>query len=177
MTARNGKNGDIKESNGQIVSLRESIRQAFPIVAYSGKITNRDLELDDPSLDEEKDLHDALKGKRWSDIPRELLLSLPDGYVLLSDAAFVSFLPAWLLYALENIDGENEVRNFVVYAFSPKHDMVPDTTNQILDRLRLLNPEQRSTVRSLLEEFTKRGTSPFVKTLALKAVTLIDQVK
>jgi len=74
------------------------------------------------------------------------------------------------------MDSENDVRNFVVYAFSPKTDMVPDTTDRILGRLRLLSSEQRSVVRSLLVEFCERGTAPFVRALAVKAVALIDKL-
>jgi hypothetical protein len=41
-------------------------------------------------------------------------------------------------------------------------------------RLQILNSKQRDTLRSLLMEFTERGTSPFVRALAAKAVALID---
>jgi hypothetical protein len=181
-----GINGNDKtRAQGQekrIAALRESIRRAFPADVYTGKVTPYDNELsfelreDQAILDEDQDLFRALKGRRWTEVPKQLLESLPDGYVLLSDEAFAVFLPAWLCRALDDIDGENEVRNFVVYAFSPRHDMVPDMRDHKVHRLQLLNPEQRRVVRSLLVEFAERGTPPFVRALATKAVTLIDSL-
>ena len=181
-----GINGNHKTraegQEGWIVALRESIRRAFPAVVYTGKVTRYDDELsselreDQAILDEDQDLFKALKGRRWTEVPKQLLETLPDGHALLSDEAFVVFLPAWLCRALDDIDGQNEVRNFVVYAFSPRHDMVPEMTDHTLHRLQLLNPEQRRVVRSLLVAFTERGTPPFVRALAAKAVTIIDSL-
>jgi len=165
---------------GRIATLRESIRRAFPADAYIGTVTRYDHELsselreNQAILDEDQDLFRALKGRRWTEVSKQLLEKMPDGYELLSDEAFAVFLPAWLCRALDDIDGQNEVRNFVVYAFSPKHDMVPDMTDHTLHRLQLLNSEQRRVVRSLLVEFTERGTPPLVRALAAKGVALID---
>lgn len=149
---------------------------------YDGNVTPHDDKLisklaeDQAILEDDQDVFKALKGHKWTEIPNEILESQPDGYVLLADEAFAAFVPAWLLRALDNIDGESEVRNFFVYAFSPKHDMVPNTTEIVLHRLRLLNVEQRSVVLSLLTEFTKRGTTRFVRDLATKAVNLFDKL-
>jgi hypothetical protein len=161
----------------RLAQLRRAIQQAFPEHTYVGKITRYDDKLDDPELDEEKYLYEGLKGRQWTDIPRQVLDSRPDGYVLLTDEAFQNFLAAWLMRSLEDIDGENEVREFVVYAFSPKHDMVPDTTDFILHRLRALSPEQREVLRSLLMEFAQQDPSAFQRKLASDAVALIDIVQ
>jgi hypothetical protein len=165
------KSGGVGGANERISRLRESIRRAFPAETYVGNVTQYDDELsselreDQAILDEEQDLFRALKGRKWTEVPKELFENLPSGYGLLSGEAFVAFLPAWLSRALDDMDGENEVRNFLVYAFT-------DTTGQ----LRLLSPEQRSVVRSLLVEFCERGTAPFVRALAVKAVALIDKL-
>ena len=164
----------IRGHNVRIDELRKLIRHAFPAEAYTGRITPCDDELDDPDLDDEKDLYEALKGRRWTDLPQRFLDNQPDGYVLLIDEAFGAFLPAWLIRSLENIDGENEVRDFVVYTFSPKHDMVPDTTDFILHRLRTLSPEQRHVLHSLFVEFAERDPSAFQRKLASEAITLLD---
>jgi hypothetical protein len=170
----------VQGEEGRIAVLRESIRRAFPADTYTRRVTPHDDELsselreDQAILEEDQDLFRAFKGRNWTEVPKQFLESLPDGLPLLTDEAFVAFLPAWLVCSLENIDGENEVRNFVVYNFSPRPEMVPDMTWFIKNRLQLLNPEQRRVVRSLLLEFTERGTSPFVKALAAKGVSLID---
>lgn len=166
-----GKSDQVSGSNEQISRLRESIRRAFSAETYAGKVTQYDDELsselleDQAILDEDQDLFRALKGRKWTEVPKELLENLPSGYGLLSGEAFVAFLPAWLAHALDDTDGENEVRNFLVYAFD---------TMTILGQLRLLSPEQRSVVRSLLVGFSERGTAPSVRARAVKAVALID---
>jgi hypothetical protein len=168
-----GKSDQVGGSNEQISRLRESIRRAFPAETYVGNVTQYDDELsselreDQAILDEEQDLFRALKGRKWTEVPKELLENLPSGYGLLSGEAFVAFLPAWLSRALDDMDVENEVRNFLVYGFD---------TMTILGQLRLLSPEQRSVVRSLLVEFCERGTAPFVRALAVKALALIDKL-
>jgi hypothetical protein len=173
----NVRDDNIDAEGRRIAALRESIRHVFPAETYKGPITPHDDQLDDPDLDEEKDLYEALKGRTWKDVPPSILDNQPDGYVLLTDEAFAAFLAAWLMRSLENMDGENEIRDFVVYTFSPKHDMVPDTTWFILRRLRSLVPEQRHTLHSLLTEFSERDPSAFQRRLASEAVALLDSLE
>ncbi len=168
-------NGNIEGGeNVRIAELRESIRRAFPAQAYSGRVTSYDDELDDPDRDEEKYLYEALKGRKWIDVPQQIIGDLPDGYVLLTQEAFEAFVAAWLLRSLENIDREDEVRDFVIYTFSPKHDKVPDTTEYVLDRVRALNPEQRHVLHSVLAEFAARDKSTFRRKLASAGAGLLD---
>ena len=101
----------------------------------------------------------------WTEVPRNLLFRHPDGYVLLTDQAFVAFLPAWLMCSLEGMDEENEVRNFLAYTFS-----------NTLRQFRLLNLEQRLIVRSILAEFSQRGTGSFVRDLLAKTIVFIDSL-
>jgi len=101
----------------------------------------------------------------WTEVPRNLLFRHPDGYVLLTDQAFVAFLPAWLMCSLEGMDEENEVRNFLAYAFS-----------NTLRQFQILNPEQRVTVRSILAEFVERGTGSSVRNLLTKTIVFIDDL-
>jgi hypothetical protein len=160
--------------NARTAELREVIQRSFPAEIYDGVITHYDDKLDDPEFDEEKELYEVLKGTRWTDVPQQLLDNKPDGYVRLADEAFAAFIAAWLTRSLENIDGKNEVRDFVVYAFSPKHDLVPDTTEFILQRMRALTPNQRNALRSLLKEFAESDPSAFHRKLALEAVALLE---
>ena len=164
------------QENNRTAELRELIQRTFPAETYSGRITSYDDRLDDPGLDEEKDLYEALKGRRWTEIRQQILDSKPDGYVRLTNEAFAAFIAAWLTRSLDDINGENEVRDFVVYTFSPKHDMVPDTTASTVRQLRAMSPEQRSTLRSLLTEFAKRASSAFQRRLASEAVALINSI-
>ena len=65
------------------------------------------------------------------------------------------------MYRLDDMDGENIVREVVICAFSPRHDQLPDMTPHKVRRL--LNTVQRETLRSLLTEFADRESSSFVK--------------
>ena len=95
--------------DGRLAALRDAIRCAFPYEPYTGKITRHDDTLDDSELEEERYLYEALKGRSWTDIPQQLLDNRPDGYMRLANEAFATFLAAWLMRSLEDIDGENEV--------------------------------------------------------------------
>lgn len=145
------------------------IRRSFPAETYLGKVTEFDEEFseelreDQSPIDDDFHLYQDLKGRKWTDVPHSLLESQPDGFVLLTNEAFVAFLAAWLMYSLTSMYAENEVRNFIIYSFE-----------HTLRQFRFLNREQRLTVRSLLAEFVRNGTVPFVSQCAAKAVALID---
>lgn len=181
MNSRNKKPG-LHQERPRIRALREAIRRSFPAVPYEGKVTPHDgewlpeLTEENAILDDDKFLYEGLKGRKWTEIPRQLLNDLPDDLPLLTDGAFVAFLAAWLLQSLENLEGNNDVRNFLVYNFSPNTEMVPDMTWFKKSRIRILNSHQRLVVRSLLVEFTERESSEFVKKRAAKAVELIDSL-
>jgi|tagenome__1003787_1003787.scaffolds.fasta_scaffold20452846_2 hypothetical protein len=169
MSMNEPKSGGAERLQRRITALGESIRRSFPPETQTGQITHSD-DSDNPDIDEERDLQNALSGRKWTDVPKELLQAQPDGYELLTDEAFVAFLPAWLMHSLENIDGENEIREFVIYAFSP------DMTSFKMQRLRCLSLDQRLTLRSLLAEFAERESSPYLRKLASEAVALIDNL-
>src|SRR5579859_5624382 len=127
-------------SNGleqRLSALREAIRHSFPAEPYMGKVTHSDGAWT-PELDDDQALYEALHGCRWTEVPSDIVRNQPDGFLLLTDEAFVAFLPAWLLRSLENPFGENEVRSFVIYSFSPQRDVVPDMTQFKANRIRLL---------------------------------------
>jgi hypothetical protein len=162
----------VRETDGErhdsrTVSLRGSIRHSFPAEPYTGKVTHYDDKWNEyPELDEDRDLYENLNGRRWTDVPQELIRNLPDGYVLLTDQAFVVFLPEWLMVSLEGMEGENIVREFLTYTFSAT-----------MRQFRVLNPEQRLLVRSVLALVAEREPSNFVRGYAAEALVLIDALK
>jgi len=163
-----------ESQDDRIDALRDAIRRAFPPETYAGVVTPYDHRLNDPDVEDEKYFHDSLKGRKWTDLPRQLLDQNPDGYVRLTNTAFAAFLAAWLIRSLEDIGGENEVRDFVVFAFSPKHHMVPDTTELILERLRSLNQEQRRILQTLLVDFAELSPTELQRKLAVSGAELLD---
>ena len=170
MSTGQDSESELQEPDGRTAALREAIRRSFPAERYTGKVTPHDgewlpeLTEENAILDDHMFLYEALNGRRWTEVPTQLLRNQPDGYVLLTDEAFTAFLPAWLMHSLEGMDAKNEVRDFLVYTFS-----------STLSQFRVLNPEQQLTVRSLLAEFAERESSPYVKKLAFQALALIDR--
>jgi hypothetical protein len=57
-------------------------------------------------------------GRRWTEVPPQLVYNQPDGLPILTNEVLVALLPAWLVGSLRDIEGGNEVRNFVLYNFS-----------------------------------------------------------
>lgn len=160
------------------IALRDAIRRAFPESVYSGRVTRHDGAWL-PDLTEENAIHDddmflyeGLTGKKWTEVPKQLLNDFPCGFVLLTDEALVAFLASWLVRSLDK-DAENNVREFLVYSFSPGASSPADLK---MSRLRALSPGQRSTVRSLLAEVARREPSEFIRQHAASAVQLMDSL-
>jgi len=174
---------DSSEDSGadqRLVALRDSIVRVFPSTAFEGQVTYHDGAWL-PELTEENAIHDddmflyeALHGRKWTDVSKDFVYAMPGEFVLLTDEALVAFLAAWLVRSLENIDGENEVRERFVYSFSPIGKM--PTRDFIVKHLRALNFDQRALVRSLLIEFGQRERSEFIRRHAVSAVELIDSL-
>jgi hypothetical protein len=102
----------------RITALRGSFRRVFPAEPFTGKVAR---DGDGPNLskgnalvDDDQALYQAPNGRRWTEVPPQLLYNQPDGLPLLTNDAIVAFLPTWLVGWLEDIEGENEVRNFVL---------------------------------------------------------------
>jgi hypothetical protein len=155
--------------------LRAKIKATFPDGVFSGPITAvdglTDEELDEQELDEDKALYHGLRERRWSEIEGSFAASLPDGLPLLADRAFAAFLPAWLVAALAN----DEVREFVVYHFSPDtHQHSPsEWMNRMDRRIRQLTSAQREAILAFLTYCIEFETSEYIKDRARRAVEYV----
>lgn len=139
---------------------------------FNGEVTPADASEWAEQLDDDLDLAQNLKGKSWTSIPRDFVERHYSDLPLLTPLAFASFLPAWLLCALETLDGTNDVRDHVVFHFFPHES---DRKFPILaawreDRLNRLSEEQRSVIRRFLEFVANRERSRFVRDKALEAL-------
>jgi hypothetical protein len=171
----------VKGRDERLTALRSAILSAFPDFVYEGKITRHDGEWL-PELTEENAIHDddkllyeALNGHKWSDIPQQFLYEMPGDFVLLIDEALVAFIGAWLMCSLENLQRENDVREYFVYTFGRKDET--QTKDFSVGLLRAFNPQQLAVVRLLLVEFSQSESSRFVREYALEAVKLIDHLE
>jgi hypothetical protein len=91
---------------------------------------------------------------------------------LLTPLAFVSFLPAWMIRALENLDGDNTVRDMVIFCFAPGQleREYPCMRAHREERLRCLTSEQIGVVRTFVDFVANRERSRFVRQEALKVL-------
>jgi hypothetical protein len=162
----------------RLAALRDSVQRVFPPVVYQGQVTRFDgewlpeLTEENALLDDDKFLYEALLGRQWTEVPKDFIYAMAGDFVLLTDEALVAFLPAWIMCSFENITGENRVRDTFVYSFSPEEQ--PPLRDALLSRLRALNPDQRSLVRSLLVEFAHLEPDGFVGERASAGVKFID---
>jgi hypothetical protein len=147
--------------------LRAKIKVAFPDAAFSGVITGADGLLSE-ELDEEQALYGALRGRKWSEVPVSIIESNPDGIVLLTDEAFVAFLPAWLNRALT----QEKVREMMVYVFSPDVHKSTETTDH---RMRQFTSPQKDVLVAFLKYCLEVESSKFVKERARSAVAYASQ--
>jgi hypothetical protein len=166
------KNDSNSDRSKQRDDLAAAIRAAFPICTVE-KITPIDDELTGPPIeDSDGDPYDdsrfliaALRGITWPQIPKEFLILNPDGYLLMSEEAFVAFLPAWLIQSLEEAQNENKVREFLAYSFNNGFHL---TSN--------LNRQQWSVVHALLQHFAKHDPSSFIRTKAAEAISRMSRL-
>lgn len=168
------------DNDEHLTDLRNAILRVFPDVVFEGKITRHDGAWL-PELTEENAIHDddmflyeALKGHKWSDIPCQLLYDMPGAFVLLTNEALIAFMGAWLLCSLENLTGQNDVREYFIYTFGQENEaQIKDFT---INLLRAFNAEQLAVLRLLLMEFSKSESSSFVRDHAHNAVKLIESL-
>jgi hypothetical protein len=165
-----------EERDARIALLRKSICESFPSEPFTGKVTPVDGEWT-PELDDEETLYTELLGRRWTDVPIELIRKYPSGLGLLTDQAFCAFLPAWLTVSLDDLDGENEVREFAVYMFGPERTGDSMSLGRTRRWLRMLNGDQRRTLRSILLEFSVSEPSGFIRAAAAEGLALNDELQ
>ncbi|MEJ2653238.1 MAG: hypothetical protein P8173_16020 [Gammaproteobacteria bacterium] len=156
-------------NENSLESLRAQIQSAFPDFSLSGSITGVDGAADEV-LDEEQALYSELRGQKWSDIPASFIRDFPDGFLLLTDEAYVAFLAAWLSCALKDA----EVREMVVYSLSPDAHKRSNWRGQ---HIHLLNSSQRKVLQSFLAYCVDIESSKYIKQHAQAALEYVERMK
>ncbi len=95
--------------NVTVSSIRNKIRQEFASTRFCGPITPADGRWQ-PEQDEERLLYETLQNRSWAEVGANLIDEMPDGFLLLTDQAFVAFLAAWLMRSMDDVCGENLTR-------------------------------------------------------------------
>lgn len=103
----------------KLEELKNRIIEAWADV---GRPTQR---LVEHECDECHQLETAFANLEWKVISSDLLRENFDAQPLFSPEAFHGFLPAYLIYSLENF-GEDDVSEFTIYTLSPGSDIKAD---------------------------------------------------
>jgi len=152
--------------NAAIEQLREEIRQAFPPSVFEGPAT-------DCKCEECAEISNTLAHKRWDEVPHSFL-DFTCSPTLFTPQAFAAFLPAYLLRALDDLEGSTVVLEFTTYSLSP-YDSDGDVEQQkrnierLLMRARVMTAAQISAVRDFLRFVSLNAKDadwfqPFVQT-------------
>ena len=127
----------------------QEIRDAFGDMPYPGTeyITN-DLEGNDL---ERKQIREGFsRYESWLDVSRELLVQERDALPLFEPQGFRFYLPAYMLFALEDYEGADMIPESIVHSLT-----LPDAGTELYEfvreRLVLFNEEQRKAVLHFLE--------------------------
>jgi hypothetical protein len=119
----------------------------------------------------EEDLLHNLKGRRWTQIPPEVIARHLGDFVLLTAEAFATYIPAWLLFALYN---HNQGGEFVAHTFAPEESNGSNLIRPIaVDMFRALRRTQRLVLRDFLIYLAEYHESDLVADRAAAAVDAI----
>lgn len=170
---------DQTERRRQNAPLREMIFRFFPQSVYTGTIIaggdvdDGPQQLSTKSSDERALVH-MLKGKRWTEIPLQFLDQHQGDFVLLAAEAFAAFIPAWLVFALDN---DFTGAEYIVYTFAPRDPQGSSQIRQIsIEMFQALSPLQRRTLLIFLQAIAMYDPSDYVRDYAEAAVDAVDNL-
>jgi len=159
----------------QLEMLREMIFRSFPQISYHGTIVaGGDRGSWSAGHTEDADLIRTLKGTCWAQIPADFLARNQGNFVLLTAKAFAAFIPAWLVFALENDFSGAE---FIVYTFSPLDLQASGPTRPLsVEMFRALNPPQRRALHLFLQAVMEHDGKSHVRDYAAAAADTVDEL-
>lgn len=129
--------------------ITQEIIIAFGDMPYPGaKCIANDLEGND--LERKQIKEEFSHYENWQDVPRELLLQERDALPLFAPRGFRFYLPAYMLFALEDYEGADMIPESIVHSLT-----LPDAGTELYEfvreRLVLFNEGQRKAVLHFLE--------------------------
>ena len=129
--------------------LREQIRAAFPPAPFYGPITSC-------TCDECAEIKEGLQSKRWDEIPNAFL-DLTCSPTLLDPESFHTFLPAYMLRALDDPSCRNVLGEFTPYCLSPDLEKNEGRQEWVRMSVALMTPEQTQAIRSSPQFFREKA--------------------
>lgn len=100
---------------------------------------------------ERKQIREEFSGyENWLDVPRDLLLQERDALPLFEPQGFRFYLPAYMLFTIEDYDGADTIPESIVHSLT-----LPDAGTELYEfvreRLVLFSEEQRKAILHFLE--------------------------
>jgi hypothetical protein len=160
----------VEDDGDAAATLRQTITLAFPPVVFRGGITPMDGEARADEIDDDLDLRDNLRNRAWNEVAAAVIARHAGDLPLLTPEAFAAFLPAWLMRSLENLSGDNKVREFTVYEFC-NTDAHPGLRAHQRIRHSLLNAEQRRVIVDFLVLTSRCERDRFLRARAGEALS------
>ena len=127
----------------------QEIRNAFGDMPYPGTecIVN---DLEGYDLERKQIREEFSRYENWQDVPRELLLYERDALSLFEPQGFRFYLPAYMLFAVEDYEGADIIPESIVHSLT-----LPDAGTELYEfvreRLVLFGEEQRKAILLFLE--------------------------
>jgi len=138
--------------------LPHAIRDAFADVALPTRI--EDMRFPRYTGDDSYEMAVALLGKRWTDVPIEILFVHRESLGTLAPAAYRGYLPACLDAALAADDPLDkygaDIRHYVLATLKHWSHQSGERATETCERLSALNPDQRAAVAEVLRYLVSR---------------------
>jgi len=165
----------ISEVRRQLEPLHEMVFASFPPVTYYGTVVAGGDEGPWPGDEtDDEDLFRMLKQRRWTDIPADFINRHLGAFVLLTAQAFATFIPAWLVFSIDN---NFKGAEFVAYTFAPTDLDGPTHIRPLsVEMFRVLTPLQRRTLHLFLQAAAAHFSATPLGNHALAASDTVDSL-
>lgn len=133
----------------------ERIRQAFSAEQepYEGDVFIEAYYFDDERVYESSK---AFIGKRWHELPLEIVVRTKDNMYLMTSEAFFHFFPAFLIAVIEETNEADTLIDTLLFCMNPEQlEDTPERKQSLTKAISMFNLEQLQTIVSYFEEFTK----------------------
>ncbi|HLL20911.1 MAG TPA: DUF6714 family protein [Kofleriaceae bacterium] len=133
-------------------ALRAQIRSAFANVPRPARI--EDMRLGRYTGDDSYEMAEALLGKRWEDVPIQVLFYHRESLTSLSAAAYRAYLPAYLHACLASDDPFDkygaDLQHYLLATLKHWPHQTDERASDTRERLSLLDEKQREVVADVL---------------------------
>ncbi len=139
----------------KLTMLKQKVLQAFANVPYPKGI------LAPHECEECLELRETFKDQNWKTIDQKIIEKNYGQLPLFSSEAFHCFLPAYLIYSLENFN-DNLICEFTIYALSPSKKDLKESFDYWKERFQYFTDEQMEMIYQFLDLVNENKDSYFI---------------